>query len=84
MTQAEQDDGLADVEALLVRQIKGLVSATADMMGESTGQNPLEIEARLYKMLAVDCEAAAQSAQALAAEPDDPAAERDDEAQASD
>jgi hypothetical protein len=79
MTQAEEDDGLADVEALLVRQIKGLVSATADMMGESTGRDPLEIEARLYKMLAVDCEAAAQSAEAFAAEPDDPSGERDED-----
>jgi hypothetical protein len=79
MTQAELD-GITEVEALLVRQIKGLVSATADMMGESTGQDPLEIEARLYKMLALDCEAAAQSALALASEPDS-GAERDDEVQ---
>jgi hypothetical protein len=77
MTQAEQD-GITEVEALLVRQIRGLVSATADVMGESTGRDPLEIEARLYTMLAIDCEAAAQSAQALASEPDS-GAERDDE-----
>jgi hypothetical protein len=66
-------------EMLLVRQVKGLVTATADIIAESTGRNPLEIEARLHKVLAVNCETAAQTAQALAAEPDDLAAELDDE-----
>lgn len=76
MTQA--DTGF---ETLLVRQVKGLVTATADIIAESTGRDPLEIEAQLHRALAVNCETAAQTAQALAAEPDDPAAERDDETQ---
>ncbi len=76
MTEAE-----TGFETLLVRQVKGLVTATADIIAESTGGDPLEIEAHLHKVLAVNCETAAQMAQALAAEPDDPAAERDDEAQ---
>jgi hypothetical protein len=75
MTEAE-----TGFETLLVRQVKGLVTATADIIAESTGRDPLEIEAHLHKVLAVNCETAAQMAQALAAEPDDPAAERDDEA----
>lgn len=74
MTQAE-----TGFETLLVRQVKGLVTATADIIAESTGGDPLEIEAHLHKVLAVNCETAAQTAQALAAEPDDPAAEPDDE-----
>jgi hypothetical protein len=74
MTQAE-----TGFETLLVRQVKGLVTATADIIAESTGGDPLEIEAHLHKVLAINCETAAQTAQALAAEPDDPAAEPDDE-----
>ena len=74
MTQAE-----TGFETLLVRQVKGLVTATADIIAESTGGDPLEIEAHLHKVLAVNCETAAQTARALAAEPDDPAAAPDDE-----
>lgn len=75
---AQEETGF---EMLLVRQVKGLVTATADMIAESTGRDPLEIEAHLHKVLAANCDEAAQTAQALAAEPDDLAAERDDEAQ---
>jgi hypothetical protein len=73
MTRAE-----TGFETLLVRQVKGLVAATADIIAESTGGDPLEIEAHLHKVLAVNCETAAQTAQALAAEPDASAAEADD------
>jgi hypothetical protein len=66
-------------ETLLVRQVKGLVTATADIIAESTGGDPLEIEAHLHKVLAVNCETAALTAQALAAEPGDPAEEQDSE-----
>jgi hypothetical protein len=72
MTQADSPETGFAIETLLVRQVKGLVTATADLIAESTGGDPLEIEAGLYELLAVNCEEAAQIAKACAeAEPED-------------
>lgn len=71
MTQSDSPEAGFAIEMLLARQVKGLVTATAALMAESAGDDPLEIEVELYRMLAVDCANAEQEAQALAAEPED-------------
>jgi hypothetical protein len=72
VTEAESPETGFSVETLLVRQVKGLVSATADLIAESTGEDPLKIEASLFKLLAVNCEEAERLAEAISkAEPED-------------
>ena len=71
MTQQDAPEAGFAVEMLLVRQVKGLVTATADLIAESTGGDPLGIEADLYKIVAASCEAAAKTAEEMAAAEDE-------------
>ncbi len=54
-----------DMRALLVREIGFLITATAEMEAQSTGNDFFAVEADLYRLLAVNCEERARMAEAF-------------------
>ena len=53
-----------ELDELLIRQVSALVSETADVAG---GDDPLSVEAHLYRTLAINCQEKAALAVSFAA-----------------